>query len=276
MVVGEVLGKVCVLMLTHKSLEQYFNYFKENCNINFYIHVDLKSDFHQISIPFLGLKNIFFIEERVDVKWAGFSMVQATINLIKFALDHDKDNEYFHLISGDDVILTKNLIWNDRAIYMECRVSVPHRYRMRFIAPHADTSYQRSFLGKVLTQLYKVLDKLFLTQAKSYFGSQWFSIRRQQLQQMVSSITQDDIAFFRKRLCPDEHFFQYLIEKNTLLNHISPIGNKRFIVFDINYQRGSSPIFLDGDQLTTAQKQNYWFARKVEKNIMLQFYDLNK
>ncbi len=48
-------------------------------------------------------------------------MVQATINLIEFALNHDKDNEYFHLISGDDVILSKDLIWDDNSIYMEER-----------------------------------------------------------------------------------------------------------------------------------------------------------
>lgn len=267
--------RICVLILTHKPLIQYLNFFKNNEDINFYIQVDLKSDFNDIVRDLVVLKNVFFIENRIDIKWAGFSMVQATINLIEFALNHDKGNEYFHLISGDDVILSKDLIWDDNLIYMECRVSAAHQYRMRFNTPHADTLYQRTFVGKALTQFYKILAKLLPTQEKYYFGSQWFSIRREQLHRIMSSITADDIVFFRKKLCPDEHFFQYLVVKNMLLNQVSTFGNKRFIIFDQFYQRGSSPIFLDLDQLIQAKNKNYWFARKVEGNTMSQFYDLN-
>lgn len=268
--------KICVLMLAHKSLIQYFNFFKDNESINFYIHIDLKSDFNEIIQAFFDLENVFFIEDRVDVKWAGFSMVQATINLIDFALNHDKENEYFHLVSGDDVVLARSLIWEDNSIFMECRVSTAHQYRMRFNTPHADTLYQRTLVGKALTQFYKTLAKLLPTQEKYYFGSQWFSIRRQQLHQVMLSITPEDIAFFQKKLCPDEHFFQYLIKKNMLLDYVSSIGNKRFIIFDQSYQRGSSPVLLDFNQLIYAKSKNYWFARKVESNTMSQFYESNK
>ncbi len=144
------------------------------------------------------MKNIFFVENRVDIKWAGFSMVQATLNLMNYALQHDESNEYFHLISGDDVFLTDLLAWNDSQIYMECKESKEHRYRMRFNAPHADTQYQRSIFGKLLTQGYKFLDKLVPTAEKFYFGSQWFSIRREQLQKILNSISIEDMDFFRK------------------------------------------------------------------------------
>ena len=268
--------KQCFLILIHKEIDEYRSFFLENKDKNFYIHVDLKSDFFRISQGFKDVNNIFFIDNRIDIKWAGFSMVQATINLIDFALNHDKENEYFHLVSGDDVVLAKSTMWEDDSIYMECRVSTAHQYRMRFNTPHADTLYQRTFVGKALTQFYKTLAKLLPTHEKYYFGSQWFSIRRQQLLQMMSSITREDIEFFRKKLCPDEHFFQYLIIKNMLLNQISTSGNKRFIIFDQFYQRGSSPIFLDLDQLIEAKSKNYWFARKVERNTMSKFYELNK
>lgn len=259
------------LVLAHKPIEHIYNYARERQDSNFYIHVDKKTDIRLIKTQ--ELKNVFFLKEneRVDITWAGFSMVKATLNLINFALGHDQENSFFHLISGDDVILEKKLEWNNSDIYIECSVSKRHQYRMRFDMPHADTKYQRTLLGKALTQFYKKLDSVLPTSETFYFGSQWFSIRRNELQILITSITTDDLEFFRKKLCPDEHFFQYLIAKNEMLHKVSNFGNKRFIKFDLNFQHGSSPIFLTARQLIEAQKENYWFARKVEFQEMQKF-----
>ncbi|WP_152630439.1 beta-1,6-N-acetylglucosaminyltransferase [Acinetobacter ursingii] len=267
-------SKICILILTHKSLNSSMALFNNYAHVNFYIHVDLKSNFIEIYEDIKNLDNVFFIDNRVDVKWAAFSMVQATINLINFALNHDEENEYFHLISGDDValMLPESLSWNDDRIFMECYNSYSHRYRMRFDTFHADTQYQRSFFGKFLTQCCKFLDKIMPTNETFYFGSQWFSIRRFELEIILNSITESDLIFFKKKLCPDEHFFQYLIKKNDLISNISSEGNKRFIVFDENFQRGSSPIFLNRTQLDHAERHRYWFARKVQQSVMKEYY----
>lgn len=267
--------KICFLVLTHKPIEYILKLASDNPEFKFYVHYDQKSDINKISVR--AINNVSFIEQREDVKWAGFSMVRATLNLIKFALADSKENEFFHLLSGDDVLLTKQLSWNDHTIFMECIDSLRHNYRTRFFAPHADTKYTRSFLGKVLTQIYKLIDKTFPQKRKAYkFGSQWFSIRRGELELMMNSITQEDIDFFRKKLCPDEHFFQYLIMKNNLLSKISSEGNKRNIVFDQNFQRGSSPIFLSKTQLVDAKKSGFWFSRKVKPEVMDEFYQYLK
>lgn len=256
--------------MAHKDIKYIIEYAKKNVDENFYIHFDLKMEKSRYMEG--KSENIFFIHDRVDVKWAGFSMVIATLNLFNFALNHSKYNEYFHLISGDDVILRDKAIWGDNQIFMECHNSVDHRYRVRFDTPHADTKGQRSIFGKFLTQFYKRIDKLFQTKEVYYFGSQWFSIRRNELEVLMKSITNDDLNFFRKKLCPDEHFFQYLVVKNKMLDKVSDCGNKRLIKFDLDFQHGSSPIFLNVEQLINAQKQNYWFARKVEAEEMKKFY----
>lgn len=261
------------LILTHKSIENIYFYASVNSDIMFYIHVDKKVDINKIKRN-LEYKNVIFLNEddRVDINWAGFSMIQATINLILYALSHNTKNEFFHLISADDLILSKKLSWNNSNIFIECRESKEHQYRMRFDTPHADTCYQRKISGKLLTQFYKFLDKILPTKEKIYFGSQWFSIRRNELKILINSITDEDISFFKKKLCPDEHFFQYLIKKNNMFNFISKNGNKRFIIFDQNYQHGSSPIFLKHDQILNAKENGYWFARKVETKMMYKFY----
>ncbi|ENX71649.1 hypothetical protein F884_00210 [Acinetobacter sp. CIP 102143] len=261
------------LILTHKPIEHIFYYADLNKDIFFYVHVDKKIDINKIEKE-ARYGNVVFLndQDRINISWAGFSMIQATINLIAYALAHDKQNEYFHLISGDDVVLHRAPSWNNSDIFIECRESKEHQYRMRFDTPHADTKYQRKLLGKALTQFYKKIDKILPTQEKFYFGSQWFSIRRKELEILMNSITESDLNFFRKKLCPDEHFFQFLIIKNKMLDKVSVYGNKRFIKFDPNFQRGSSPICLNTDQLSNAQKQNYWFARKVEPQEMQKFY----
>ncbi|OFV45931.1 MULTISPECIES: beta-1,6-N-acetylglucosaminyltransferase [Oligella] len=263
--------KKCFLVLTHKPIDKLLEYARNHPNDNFYIHLDLKKPLEKLSVK--GCPNVFFIDKRVDVKWAGFSMVQATLNLISFALKHDSENEFFHLISGDDVILNENLSWSDDSIYMEYRESKRHNYRMRFDVPHADNKYTRHPLGKIYTQVIKLFDKFLPSHRLFKFGSQWFSIRRAELLTLYESISVEDISFFKKKLCPDEHFFQYLVEKNKLSSKVSTEGNKRFIVFNPSYQRGSSPVFLSLSELKTSSQVGYWFARKVDQATMEVFYD---
>ncbi len=260
-----------ILVLTHKPIPHIFEYATQYPNVNFYIHVDKKVAISNIKIK--DMKNIFFLNDidRIDIKWAGFSMIQATLNLIYYALDKDAKNEYFHLISADDVILNLGSHVPDDKIFMECYCSQKHRYRMRFNTLHADTIYQRNFIGKVLTQLYKKVDLLLPTKKKYYFGSQWFSISRNYLEILINSISAKDISFFEKKLCPDEHFFQYLVAKNNLLSQLSSEGNKRYIVFDSAYQHGSSPIWLNPKQLQEAFGSGYWFARKVQPEVISEF-----
>ncbi|NUF16159.1 beta-1,6-N-acetylglucosaminyltransferase [Acinetobacter lactucae] len=265
--------KHAFLILTHKPIDhiyQYANYYK---NCNFYIHVDKKSQINSINTKVAD--NVFFLPDtdRIDITWAGFSMIEATINLINFALNHDENNSFFHLISGDDVILKPfdEFSFNEDKIYMECYESPRHRYRVRFDTPHADTKHQRKPYGKALTIFYKLLDKLIPSDEKCLFGSQWFSIGRKDLEVMMSSANEDYLNSFRRKLCPDEHFFQYLVKNNNLIEKLSEDSNKRFIVFDDNYQHGSSPIFLDLDTLKEKNESTYWFSRKVQPDVISEF-----
>lgn len=61
-----------------------------------YIHVDKKSninDFRDLS------DRVKLIKERVNVQWAGFTLVKATLNLLSNVKDNNYD--YIFLISGD-------------------------------------------------------------------------------------------------------------------------------------------------------------------------------
>ncbi|XDZ52675.1 beta-1,6-N-acetylglucosaminyltransferase [Neisseriaceae bacterium CLB008] len=268
-------NKTAILVLTHKPMPYLKLLAQTNKHINFYIHIDKKINSNHIVGDFNDLDNVIFIKDRIIIHWAGFSMIQATLNLIKVAL-LNKENQFFHLISADDVLLQKiedmNNAWqhnNPEAIYLDSKISLPHRYRLRFNAPHADTIYQRHPIGKSLTLAFKLMDKIIPAgpSIPNLFGSQWFSIRRSQLHTLIDSITKKDYAFFSKKLCPDEHFFQYIIARTPELYCNLATGNQRYIIFDPSYNRGSNPIFLSLDQLKKAQDQGAWFARKVDATL---------
>ncbi len=265
-----------LLILTHKPLPYLGMLLAKAPSLRVYIHIDAKANAEEIMKPLAEYANqIQYITPRINIRWAGFSMVEATLLLIQAALA-SPENQYFHLISGDDVLLKPidqivnswNKI-NPNTIFLASKKSIDHRYRLRFNAPHADTPYQRSPFGKALTITLKILDKLIPSQKHTpdMFGSQWFSIQRPQLDLLLESISEQDRLFFRKKLCPDEHFFQYIIARTPSLKILLASENKRYIIFDRNQNRGASPIFLSLDQLKVAQKQGAWFARKIDATL---------
>lgn len=265
--------KIAFLVLAHKDISHLISYAVNHTNINFYIHLDGKVDLEDflkntLSIP----TNMFLLTDRISINWAGFSMVQATLYLIKFAL-MDSDNEYFHFISGDDVILQHEefLKWESDEIFIENYETIDNRYRLRFNFIHSDTNFQRKFIFKLITQIFKKIDFFLVTRKKYYCGSQWFSIKRKELLSLIETINESDIRFFRKKLCPDEHFFQFILNKSSLKEKISLSGNKRLIIFDKKFQNGSSPLFLNFEQLSNGKDQGYWFARKVNQDTINQF-----
>lgn len=267
------MSKNAFLILTHKSIDHIYAYAKFYLDANFYIHLDKKVEINRINNQ--DLPNVHFVEDidRVDITWGGFSMVQATLNLVRFALSHDHENSFFHLISGDDVILQHEefLKWESDEIFIENYETIDNRYRLRFNFIHSDTNFQRKFIFKLLTQIFKKIDFFLVTKKKYYCGSQWFSIKRKELLSLIETINESDIRFFRKKLCPDEHFFQFILNKSSLKEKISLSGNKRLIIFDKKFQNGSSPLFLNFEQLSNGKDQGYWFARKVNQDTINQF-----
>lgn len=267
--------KHAILILSHSNISHIYDYANAFPNYNFYIHQDIKFPITNF-VPNKN-NNLYLLPKDLSysVNWGSFSQVKATNSLLRYALEND-DNEFFHLISGSDLILgnIKELLFDKNIIYMECFDSIDHRYRVRFFAPHSDTKHQRMLHGKIYTKFLKVADRLIPSSKKYYFGSSWFSISRNYLKIIMASIDSEFNDLFRKRLCPDEHYYQYLIYKNNLQSHLSRTGNRRFIVFDKDYNNGNNPIFLDMNAINSIDKNKYWFARKVTPDTISSYLNL--
>ena len=268
-------NKTAVLIQAHKESEYIKQLALQNSDVNFYLHFDAKSNIKVEDYSIIP--NILVLSERINVKWGGFSQVEATLLLLKKAFENPH-NTFFHLISGEDCVLkpfykiSKRMCITTPEIYIDLRYSLKHRHRTRFWAIHANTVWQRSFWGKVLTKVNVLLDKILpLPQTDrllySVYGSSWFSINRLGLELLLKQIDSNTICFFEKKLCPDEHFFQYILERFNLKQY-NQYDNKRFIDLPDNQNH---PRYIELDELKELAKQDYWMARKVKENTLLTF-----
>ncbi|NNP75074.1 glycogen branching protein [Acinetobacter sp. Ac_3412] len=270
------MNKVAILILAHKPIKYFEALAKENKSVNFFVHMDKKTNFENSYI-----ENLVFLNDdlRVDVRWGGFSQVQATLNLFSFVIENT-ECDYIHLVSGEDILLSSNnniydsLTWQSSDIFMELNNSLSHRFRVRFFAPHVETTWQRKPFGKLLTFALKILDRILFTNKKFWFGSNWFSIRRNELKILLESISQKDINLFQHRLNPDEHFFQHLVVKSGLQHLVSADKNKRYIIFDKKYNNGNNPLYFDAENLLILKNaRDFFFARKVKENDQFEYYE---
>lgn len=259
-----------ILVQAHQAVDYWQAFAARMPSVNVYVHVDAKTATNANTAP-KDLPNFFVLTDRVAVYWGGFSQIQATLNLFAAALA-DADNQFLHLVSGEDVVLQDFAAiardWQacDYAMMLACRVAPQYGYRLISDSPHADTPWQRQLMGKVLTKLQQARAIISPYAASVYFGSQWFSVTRGDWLQILPYID-DYQAFFAKKLVPDEHFFQTLVSEQLAGQVTLGADNRRSIVFDKNFNHGNSPRYLDIAALRAAQAQGLWFARKVRPEV---------
>ena len=67
----------------------------------FFIHVDNKTDITPFVSACDGLKNVHFVENRIDNYWGGYSAIHAIMRTIKLAQSTD-DYDRFVILQGQD------------------------------------------------------------------------------------------------------------------------------------------------------------------------------
>lgn len=263
------------LILCHRVPLYWLRLAERHPEIRLLVHYDAKADVG--AWPPQLPANVRLIPQRINIRWAGFSMVEATLHLMRAALA-DEGIRYAHLASGNCVLLREPAqIEREFAelprgsLLLECRAEPRLRYRVRFDTPHADTAWQRRLPGKLLTKVFQVADKILPSAQTAYAGSQWFSADRAALQTLLNAADENACQQFRRKLCPDEHFFQYLVKRLPENSRLTLFpNNRRYIRFAPG---GNHPQTLPLAELRGLQASPNWLARKVEEATALRWLD---
>ena len=89
------------LILCHRPPLYWLRLAERHPEIRLLLHYDVKADIGALSpLP----PNARLIPQRVNIRWAGFSMVEATLHLMRAALA-DVGIRFVHLVSGNCVLL---------------------------------------------------------------------------------------------------------------------------------------------------------------------------
>lgn len=101
--------KIAYILLVHKDPKQLLRLVNSLKGTgDFYIHIDKKSDISSFQFCFKDNPSVYLLEKRINVTWAGWSMVKAYMLLLQAALSSDKNYERFVMLTGQDYPLMKN------------------------------------------------------------------------------------------------------------------------------------------------------------------------
>jgi len=267
--------KIAYLILAHGSPKHLARLVAAltSSSAEIFIHVDRKSDIP----PFAEIQGqaIHFSDTRIPVYWGDFSQVEATLVLLKSALDFNTKFERFVLLSGTDYpVRTSAYI----EAFFEVNADVEF---MNLVAMPCDaagkpisrlTTYQfRPQDGSVHRLARKALVKLRvlpkqrdyqvgLGGLRPYGGSTWWALTRGAVQHVIdfTGSKRGVVDFFKNTVCPDESFFQTVLGNSGFRERI-----RRNLTFADWSGGGRSPRFLTLSDLDSLQASPEFPARDI-------------
>lgn len=272
--------KFAYLLLVHKNprqLQQLVDSLSEDDTV-FVIHVDKKTDETTFKKLLTTYRNVFFCPKRKDVKWGGFSQIEATLELIRTLFAEVKEiPDYVHLMSGQDFPIKSNKYIfnffkkNNGLNFMEFEALPYIGWKdggMDRILHHwqVDTIGATESLKLQSTQQ----THEFFPDIIPYGGSQWWSLTGDCIKRIYKECYPGNrlYDFYKHTFCPDEMFFQTILLnsaiKDTVVNNnlrkIDWTGKEQPAIFKLK----------DRERLLNSPRL---FARKFDETIDLEIIE---
>ena len=271
--------KIAILITAYKNVHQVIDiitYFDDR--FHFYIHFD-KKQLPQGIDRLKAFSNVS-VFSRYTVNWGSINHLKAILFLSKEALK-DPENNYFHLISGQDFPTRPVSHFFDTSL-------IENNYLQHFPLPTKEWSgnggldryafyhlYDWIQGNKITINLWNErfikLQKFLKIKRKNaakqlgmlYGGGTWWSLQRQVLAYVINH---PEKAAVIKRLrycfCSEELYFQTLLLNSPFASRITN-NNLRYI--DWESMRGGCPAFLDVTDYEKIKQQHTLFARKIDE-----------
>lgn len=274
-----------VLILAHQDVNQIIKLSKQLVpTFNVYIHFDTKTSISKQQQAQLNeMENLQFIS-KYNVKWGSYSIVKATIALMKLALEN-KENTQFHLISGQDWPLKPaqeiyDFFEGSDTIYMdyyrmldEIKTHEPEIWWVKYYFNY-DQINRRTLFGKIYHRLLLVaegmlhinkLKKYNLDEDKMYAGQEWIDIPRKPLEYALQEYDHrpELKKLYSTSFCSDEMWIQTILCNSEYRKNINK-NIHRFIVKKAKKFHGEKPIYLTEKYYSQIINGNAFFGRKFK------------
>lgn len=279
--------KQAILIQCHKNPEQVNMLLDalQHPDVDIFVHVDKKSD---IGSQLKTSSQIHILPDkyRVDVQWATFSQVRATLNLLRYA-SHHGEYEHYWLCSGqdypiqpiDDIVQFLHSkpdtnfiqIWDSKnSIGGGTENNLDKRTAIYFPTFVLGNSTAKRIAKRVIVELtggwnrtFSIFRRKAPDNVKFYSGSSWICLSGE-LEGWIENYLKahpEYARFYRNVNCPDENFFQTL-----LMN--SPYKYKRedYLHYVDWSKGGNSPKTLTIDDYEKISGSDKLMARKFDAN----------
>lgn len=248
----------------------------DNVQNDIFIMIDKKSDMPE-NIE-TNYSQLFFLKERLDVRWGDISVVKAEILLFKYALNF-APYMYYHLLSGVDLPIkpiNKILSFFEKK-WLEGRKEFVgfvktqewkenvERYHL-FTRHYKATGLKREILLRCRFYGEEVINKFFHRKNSLAFkkGATWVSITEDFCRFLINN-EKFILKRFKYTCCADEIFLQTLLWNSPFKDNIYSLDDEyKGCMREIDWSRGNPYVWGKNmeDDYVILQKSNKLFARK--------------
>lgn len=220
----------------------------DNKNHDIYVHIDKKNTLPNIQTTY---SHIYFLTQRIDVRWGDISIIEAELLLYKTA-NNNGPYLYYHLLSGVDLPLKSNIYIDDFFLKNKGKEFVGFSplnedfiwrvNRYHFFTRHYNIKGMKGFFFKSIRRITETLiNTIKRRHHKLYFrkGSNWSSITQEFCDYIILK-ENEILKTFRYTLAPDEFFLQtYLWNSPYKKNIFNLYDENTSCMREIDWERGT-------------------------------------
>lgn len=272
------MAKIAYILLCHKDPEGIIAQAERLTAAGDYmaIHFDgnaRKADFDRIRTALADNPSVVFAKRRIRCGWGEWSLIEATLQAVRAAVDAFPRATHFYMLSGDCMCIKSasyahDFLDRDDVDYIESfdffasdwiKTGIKEE---RLIYRHWFNERRNKgwFYRSLDWQRRLGLSRRIPADLEMMIGSQWWCLRRRTIEWVLEFCDRrpDVMRFFRTSWIPDETFFQ------TLVRHVVPESQIRtrtltFLMFT-DY---GMPVTFYKDHYDLLLAQDYLFARKI-------------
>ncbi len=247
-----------------------------------FIHVDRKVDGAPFQQATPETDGITFVAEnrRIPVTWGGFSMVRATLELLRTARRSGTQFSRFCLLSGSDFPIKP---------MAQIRQRFDSDDELIRVDRHLDDTDDRRFRDRIrflyFTELPEKAEQSGVTPREPYrkippyHGSQWWSLTADCMDYVLAFIAEnpDFVEFHRWSWIPDEIFFHSIVKSSPFSSRITHDFENADSLEDFMASHDHGPTYVDwsdetGPMVLTAdddlklEQSDCLFARKLDES----------